>query len=101
MSLNSKSQINAPAYSLACDESSDVNDVERIAFLCRYINSKSPQEEMTELKPFCGQTRGEVCFELSESERNYHYKFGFSSNKCSTKYERAVEAVWDSTGEFT
>jgi len=29
----------APAFSIAYDESSDVNDIEQIALLCKYMNS--------------------------------------------------------------
>lgn len=49
----------APAYSIACDESCDVIDIEQTALLCRYVNSDGPQEEMIELIPLKGQTRGE------------------------------------------
>ena len=52
----------AQAYSIACDESSDVNDIEQTALLCRYMNSDGPQEEIIELIPLKGQTRGEdIC----------------------------------------
>ncbi|KAK1889551.1 General transcription factor II-I repeat domain containing protein 2A [Dissostichus eleginoides] len=52
----------APAFSIACDESSDVNDIEQTALLCRYVNSDGPQEEIIELIPLKGQTRGEdIC----------------------------------------
>lgn len=46
MKLNINS---APAFSIACDESSDVNDIEQTALLCRYVNSDGPQEELIEL----------------------------------------------------
>lgn len=52
----------APAYSIACDESCDVIDIEQAALLCRYVNSDGPQEEIIELIPLKGQTRGEdIC----------------------------------------
>uniref|UniRef100_A0A8C1I0R4 HAT C-terminal dimerisation domain-containing protein n=1 Tax=Cyprinus carpio carpio TaxID=630221 RepID=A0A8C1I0R4_CYPCA len=52
----------APAYSIACDESCDVIDIEQAALLCRYVNSDGPQEEMIELIPLKGQTHGEdIC----------------------------------------
>ncbi|XP_072251164.1 general transcription factor II-I repeat domain-containing protein 2B-like [Leuresthes tenuis] len=52
----------AEAFSIACDESSDVNDVEQTALLCRYVNSDGPQEELIELIPLKGQTRGQdIC----------------------------------------
>ncbi|CAI5687214.1 general transcription factor II-I repeat domain-containing protein 2B [Oreochromis niloticus] len=52
----------AQAFSIACDESSDVNDVEQTALLCRYVNCDGPQEELIELIPLKGQTRGQdIC----------------------------------------
>ncbi|OCU00129.1 hypothetical protein XELAEV_18005914mg [Xenopus laevis] len=52
----------AQAYSIACDESSDLNDIEQTALLCRYVNSDGPQEELLELIPLKGQTRGQdIC----------------------------------------
>ncbi|KAL1277342.1 hypothetical protein QQF64_024015 [Cirrhinus molitorella] len=52
----------APVYSIACDESGDVSDIEQIALLCRYVNSYGPQEVVIELIPLKGQTRGEdIC----------------------------------------
>lgn len=52
----------AKAYSIACDESSDVNDIEQIALLCRYVNSDGPQEELIELIPLKGQMQGQdIC----------------------------------------
>ncbi|KAJ4929853.1 hypothetical protein JOQ06_018874 [Pogonophryne albipinna] len=52
----------APAFSIACDESSDVNDIEQTALLCRYVNSDGPQEEIIELILLKGQKRGEdIC----------------------------------------
>lgn len=55
--------ISAPAYSIACDESSDVNDTEQSALLFRYVNSDGPQEEITALIPLKGQTRGEDIYD--------------------------------------
>ncbi|XP_069460653.1 general transcription factor II-I repeat domain-containing protein 2-like [Ambystoma mexicanum] len=62
----SKQQIqdisSAVAYSIACDESKDKGDIEQIALFCRYVNSFGPQEELIELIPLKGQTRGEdIC----------------------------------------
>ena len=52
----------AAAYSIACDESKDISDIEQIALFCRYVNSDGPQEEMIQLMPLKGQTRGEdIC----------------------------------------
>lgn len=52
----------AVAYSIACDESKDKGDIEQIALFCRYVNSAGPQEELIELIPLKGQTRGEdIC----------------------------------------
>lgn len=52
----------APAYSIACDETCDINDVEQTALLCRYVSSDGPKEEIIELIPLKGQTRGEdIC----------------------------------------
>ena len=57
----------AVAYSIACDESKDKGDIEQIALFCRYVNSAGPQEEMIELIPLKGQTRGE---DVSEAVLN-------------------------------
>ncbi|XP_067094207.1 general transcription factor II-I repeat domain-containing protein 2B-like [Osmerus mordax] len=52
----------AVAYSIACDESKDKGDIEQIVLFCRYVNSAGPQEEIIELIPLKGQTRGEdIC----------------------------------------
>ena len=52
----------AQAFSIACDESSDANDTEQTALLCRYVNADGLQEELIELKPLKGQTRGQdIC----------------------------------------
>lgn len=52
----------AQAFSIACDESSDANDTEQTALLCRYENADGPQEELIELIPLKGQTRGQdIC----------------------------------------
>lgn len=48
----------APPYSIACDESSDVNNIEQTALLCRNLNSDGPQEEIIELILLKGQTQG-------------------------------------------
>lgn len=55
--------ISAPAYSIACDESSDVNDTEQTALLFRYVNSDGPQEEIIALIPLKGQTWGEDIYD--------------------------------------
>ena len=49
----------APGFSIACDESCDVDDIAQVALLGRYVNSEGPQEELIELLPLKGQTRGE------------------------------------------
>lgn len=52
----------SPAFSIACDESSDVIDIEQTVLLCRYMSSDWPQEELIDLIPLKGQTRGEdIC----------------------------------------
>ncbi|XP_072892951.1 general transcription factor II-I repeat domain-containing protein 2A-like [Hemitrygon akajei] len=52
----------AVANSIACDEYKYKGDIEQIALFCRYVNSAGPQEEMIELIPLKGQTRGEdIC----------------------------------------
>ncbi|XP_044276826.1 general transcription factor II-I repeat domain-containing protein 2A-like [Varanus komodoensis] len=52
----------AVAYSIACDESKVKGGIEHIALFCRYVNSAGPQEEMLELIPLEGRTRGEdIC----------------------------------------
>ena len=48
----------AVAYSIACDESKDKSYIEHRALFCRYANSAGPQEELIELIPLKGQTRG-------------------------------------------
>ena len=60
----------AVAYSIACDESKDKSDIEQIALFCRYANSAGPQEELIELIPLKGQTRGEdICEAVLECLR--------------------------------
>ncbi|XP_023815961.1 general transcription factor II-I repeat domain-containing protein 2 [Oryzias latipes] len=52
----------ALAYAIACNMSKDKNDIEQIALFCRYVSAAGPQEEMIELIPLKGQTRGEdIC----------------------------------------
>ena len=49
-------------YSVSCDESKDVSDIEEIVPLCRYVNSAGPQEGIIEVIPLKGQTRGvDIC----------------------------------------
>ncbi len=48
-------------FSIACDESCDV-DIARVALLGRYVNSEGPQEQLIDLLPLTGQTRGEDIF---------------------------------------
>lgn len=48
----------APSFSIACDESSDVNDVEQTVMLCRYVTSDGPQEELIELVNCLKATEG-------------------------------------------
>lgn len=51
----------APAYSIACDESSDVNNTEQTALLCRYVNSDGPQK-------LCYlYFKGQICFVAPET----------------------------------
>ena len=58
------------AYSIACDESKDKSNIEQIALFCRYANSAGPQEELIELIPLKGQTRGEdICGAVLECLR--------------------------------
>ena len=60
----------AVAYSIACDESKDKSDIEQIALFCRYANSAGPKEELIELIPLKGQTRGEdICGAVLECLR--------------------------------
>ena len=57
----------AVTYSIACNESKEKHDIEQIAIFCRYVNSAGPQEEMIELIPLKGQTRGEnICEAILE-----------------------------------
>ena len=52
----------APGYSIACDGSKDISDVEQISLFCRYVNSTGLKEELIEIIPLKGQTRGEdIC----------------------------------------
>ena len=53
----------APAYSTTCEESSNVNDIEQTALIYRHVNSDGLQEEIIELIPLTGKTRGEVICE--------------------------------------
>ena len=41
----------APAYSIACELSCDVIDIEQTALLCRYVNSDGPQTFYCTLLP--------------------------------------------------
>ncbi len=52
----------ACGFSIACDESCDVDDIAQVALLGRYVNSEGPWEEPIDLLPFTGQTRGEDIF---------------------------------------
>ncbi len=52
----------ACCFSIACDESYDVDDIAQVALLGRYVNSEGPQEELIDLLPLTGQTRGEDIF---------------------------------------
>lgn len=66
MAANTSQQIedinSAQAYSIACGELSDVNNIEQTELLCRYVNSDGPQEEIIELIPLKGQTQAEdIC----------------------------------------
>lgn len=58
----------APEYSIACDES---KDIEQIVFLCIYVNSAGPQEEIIEVIPLKGMTRGEdICEAVLDCLKN-------------------------------
>ncbi len=48
-------------FSIVCDESCDVDDIAQVALLGRYVNSEGPQE-LIDLLPLTGQTRGEDIF---------------------------------------
>ena len=39
----------APGYSIACDGSKDISDVEQISLFCRYVNSTGLKEEFIEI----------------------------------------------------
>ncbi|KAG6933703.1 zinc finger BED-type containing 8 [Chelydra serpentina] len=47
----------ALGFSIACDETCDVDDFAQVALLGRYINDQGPQEELIALLPLKGQTR--------------------------------------------
>ncbi len=49
-------------FSIGCDESCDVDDIAQVALLGRYVNSEGPQEQLIDLLPLTGQTRGEDIF---------------------------------------
>lgn len=52
----------APAHSIACDASMDLNHIEQIALLCRCVSSDGRQEEIIEFIPLKDQTWGEdIC----------------------------------------
>ena len=52
----------APGYSIACDGSKDISDVEQISLFCRYVNSTGLKEEFIEIIPLKSQTRGkDIC----------------------------------------
>ena len=52
-------------FSIACDESYNVDDIVQVVLICRYVNSQGPQEELLEILPLTdilprtGQTHGE------------------------------------------
>ncbi|KAM9717454.1 general transcription factor II-I repeat domain-containing protein 2A-like isoform 1-T1 [Menidia menidia] len=65
----------ALAYAIACDASKDKNDIEQIALFCRYVSATGPQEEMIDLIPLKGQTRGEdICEAVLDCLRNKEIK---------------------------
>ena len=41
----------APGYSIACDGSKDISDVEQISLFCKYVNSTGLKEEFIEIIP--------------------------------------------------
>ena len=48
-----------PGFSIACDESCNVDDIVQVVLICRYVNSQGPQAELLEILPLTGQTHGE------------------------------------------
>ena len=67
--LQIKDLNSAVAYSIACDESKDKNDIEQILLFCRYVNSAGPQE-IIDLIPLKCQMRGEdICGTVLECLR--------------------------------
>ncbi|XP_067135999.1 uncharacterized protein [Centruroides vittatus] len=45
-----------PGFSIACNESCDVNDIAQVVLICRYVNSDGPQKELLDILPLTGQT---------------------------------------------
>ena len=65
--------VQSPFFSIACDESTDVNDVSKLAIFARYIAKNEVKEELLGLIPLHGQTRGEdvyLAVKQHFSERN-------------------------------
>ena len=65
-------------FSIACDESCDVDDIAQIVLICRYVNSQGPQEELLDILPLTGQTRGE---DIESAVTNYLKSKGININK--------------------
>lgn len=89
----------AVAYSIACDESTDKGNIEQIALFCCFVNSAGPQEEMIELIPLKGQTRGEDsceavlnCFRDKEINTTHPVTVATKHQVCPIS--RATRALW-------
>ena len=70
----------APEYSIAFDGPKHISDVEQISLFCRYVNSTGLKEELIEIIPLKGQTRGkDTCgsFRLSQNKKNKHNSLDF------------------------
>ncbi|CAM4661314.1 unnamed protein product [Lepidochelys kempii] len=49
----------APGFSIACDETCDVDDITQVVLLGRYFNDQGLQEELITLLPLKAQSQGE------------------------------------------
>ena len=93
----------APEYSIACDESKNVSDIEQIVLLCRYVNSAGPQKEIIEVIPLKGQTRGEdICEAVLDCLKNKEINtthLVWREYWWGTKYDRSTAGVCEFTSE--